>query len=446
MLITATVNAQQSLHVNLLCNWNDSANLPTNSLNARYSDCWGYTAPNGTEYGIIGSTNGTHIIDLNSCREVSFYPGAFQGSGVVHRDFKTYKHYLYAVCDEGRSTLQVFDLQYLPDSLHLVYESNPADLTRTHDLFIDTAKGRLYCASVHGDTTRSDYMRIYSLADPEHPVLELQFNQFDNIHSLYVSNDTAYLSASFYGLVVVDFSTLPNYRVLGTLTGYPNKGYNHSNWLNNKRVGVMADETHGLPVKIIDAASSGNVRIRSSFSPRPGDSTCIPHNPFVLDHTAFISYYYDGLQILDISDPYNPVRTGYYDTYMGPNRQSFAGAWGTYPYYASRRVIVSDMQSGLYVLDAKQALSLRKTKSPALQLVLQPNPASDRLEIKFPLANGSDISWEIQDMTGQSNLHGSARLANGVLVLPLPARLPAGIYLLKGFAASQPFTLRFTKL
>ena len=33
-----------------------------------------------------------------------------------------YNGYLYAVCDENASSLQIMDLSYLPDSVHLVYD------------------------------------------------------------------------------------------------------------------------------------------------------------------------------------------------------------------------------------------------------------------------------------------------------------------------------------
>ena len=72
------------------------------------------------EFAVIGSTMGTHIIDItnpSSPSEIAFIAGENQGSGVTHRDFHTMDNYLYAVCDQGASTLQIIDIGNLPNSI-----------------------------------------------------------------------------------------------------------------------------------------------------------------------------------------------------------------------------------------------------------------------------------------------------------------------------------------
>jgi len=98
-------------NVNLLSTWADTS-LVQNSLGGSYTDVYGI-AINSREYAVIGSTMGTHIIDVTNptlISEVAFVPGAFQGSGVTHRDYFQMDNYLYAVCDQGTSTLQVIDI------------------------------------------------------------------------------------------------------------------------------------------------------------------------------------------------------------------------------------------------------------------------------------------------------------------------------------------------
>lgn len=71
----------------------------------------------------IDSTLGTHIFDVTdpvNSTEVAFIQGA--ATGVIHRDYKDYQGYLYAVADEGPSTLQIIDLNSLPNSAPLVYD------------------------------------------------------------------------------------------------------------------------------------------------------------------------------------------------------------------------------------------------------------------------------------------------------------------------------------
>ena len=41
---------------------------------------------------------------------------------------------------------------------------------------------------------------------------------------------------------------------------------------------------------------------------------------------------------------------GSFDTYLPEDRDSYRGAWGVYPLLPSGNILVSDMQSGLFVL------------------------------------------------------------------------------------------------
>lgn len=415
--------AQVSKNISLLCNWNDSAHITLNGAGARYNDCWGFSWK-GKEYGIIGSSEGMHIIDVDDCRQVAFARGNAYGYTSLHRDFKTYKHYIYAVADEGYASMQVFDFSTLPDSLHLVYESDPMEFSRSHTIFIDTATAKLYCASATNLSTGHDNLRIYSLADPEHPSLLSTYNYGDNVHAVFVRNDTAYCSQSFLGYLMVDF-TQPAYQIIGGLLEYPDQGYNHSSWVGPHDIGVMADETHGMSVKVIDTHDPLNVEVLSTFSPRPHDSTCIAHNPYLLGHYAVVSYYYDGLQIYDISDPRNPVQAGYYHTYPGLPYQGYAGDWGCYPFLPSGRILASDMQGGLFVLDADEAMKVKRGDS----IVVYPNPVKDQLSILLPRSSVSG-SVTLSDVTGHIVLSQSIRTSGFTAATLTLSSLPAGIYFL----------------
>ena len=63
-----------------------------------------------------------------------------------------------------------------------------------------------------------------------------------------------------------------------------------------------------------------------------------------------MSNYERGLTILDITDPATPTEAGYFDTYTPSDNASFNGAWGVYPFLPSGNILVSDINSGLYVL------------------------------------------------------------------------------------------------
>ena len=106
------VRAQDSLNVRQFFHWDDPSIPDRHRTSNQYNEVWGYAA-NGREYAIIGSTTGHPHLRCHgpSDRHAGgLRGGPFPGTDVVHRDYKTYAHHLYAVCDEGQSSLQVMDL------------------------------------------------------------------------------------------------------------------------------------------------------------------------------------------------------------------------------------------------------------------------------------------------------------------------------------------------
>lgn len=79
------------------------------------------------------------------------------------------------------------------------------------------------------------------------------------------------------------------------------------------------------------------------------------HNLVIEDGIAYISWYYDGLLMLDISDPYNPVEVGRYHERGDAFEAQNAGPqdiWGVYKIEDEPWVYASDRNGGLYVLKA----------------------------------------------------------------------------------------------
>ena len=192
------------------------------------------------------------------------------------------------------------------------------------------------------------------------------------------------------------------------------------------------------------------MEVLSSFGPRGTDPTSIPHNPYLLDHYAFISYYMDGLQIYDLSDPKHPVQAGYYDTYPQPDKQNYAGAWGCYPYLPSRRILVADMQTGLYVLDASEAMPKLST-GPSLNVPhfsIYPNPVDNKIFLQLPYGANGHLTATIYTIAGtmakqiERDITSSS---NPPLEVSLPADYSPGIYVLRAMIGGQSFTARFTK-
>ena len=72
--------------------------LGTLDPQANYNDIWGYVAPNGDEYALLGCRDGTSVIDVSDPAnpvERAFIPGAVS----VWRDIRTYGSYAYVVTE-----------------------------------------------------------------------------------------------------------------------------------------------------------------------------------------------------------------------------------------------------------------------------------------------------------------------------------------------------------
>lgn len=71
----------------------------------------------------------------NKLNFIDFIPGRYVSSQAITREYKTYRQYAYAVGDEGLSSLQIIDLSYLPDSVHLVNDLQNNFLEK-HTIFL----------------------------------------------------------------------------------------------------------------------------------------------------------------------------------------------------------------------------------------------------------------------------------------------------------------------
>ena len=327
-LASLTGFSQVSLNVDLLDNWNDTT-IQDNGSGATYNETWGFVQ-DGIEYGVIGSTFGTHILQLTAndeLVEVDRKAGRFQGP-VVHRDFHDHNGFLYAICQQGTSSLQIFDLQFLPDSIHTVYDSDTL-FAIAHNIFIDTATSKLYVDGPDGHA-----MSVYDISNPFDPLLLSHFDEVNYVHDCFVRNDSAYLNAGTEGLFVYDFTNATAPQILGSLTSYQDQGYNHSGWLSEDgNTYVFADETNGMRMKACDASDLTDITPEGLFNSGV-DTNTVPHNLMLKDNIVYVAHYNDGLQIFDVSDRMNPAQVGYYDTYPAIDTLSaFRGAWGVYSFF-----------------------------------------------------------------------------------------------------------------
>jgi hypothetical protein len=274
------------------------------------------------------------------------------------------------------------------------------------------------------------------LNDPENPQfladLNSFFPQFSQVHDMFVRNDTVYASCGFDKLQIFKFDSINNsFSQIGSLNTYPEAGYNHSSTLTNDgEYLIFADEVPAeLGMKIVNVSDPGDIQLSSVFRSNQGAT---PHNPYLLGNKAIIAYYRDGLQIFDVSNPANPVRTGFFDTHpqngVSYTGQPYQGAWGAYPFFPSGNILVSDMQLGLFVLDANVALGNPTVteKSNEWRITLQPNPSEGNCVLMGLKAQ----KWEVKilDIHGRIVLRQSGTELQGNTLNLNIETLDQGIY------------------
>ena len=423
--------SQLSENVELLFHWDEDSLVGSQIFDNTYNEVWGVVLE-GREYAIIGSTAGTHIFDVTSTgniSEVAFVAGKVQGPEIIHRDYHDYQNYLYAVSDEGASSLQIIDISTLPDSVSLVYDSSDL-FERSHNIFIDTATAKLYTSNGI----------IYTLDDPLDPKF-LYNTSLLSCHDMYVQNDTAYINGGNSGFIIVDFSqtTIDNqeHEVLGSLPTYPDQGYNHSGWLTaDGKYYAMADETWGMRMKMLDLSDFSNIEVIALFG-SDIDENSIPHNQIISGNYLYTAYYHDGLYVHDISNPSNPILVGYYDTFLPDHHDSYMGAWGVYPFLPSGKILLSDMQTGLYVFDINYDNPLNTFEFDDTIFSVFPNPCSEVLKIQT--SSTMNANFELIDYSGKVIL--SERFSSNETLVNT-SNLSKGIYLLKVYNKNKYSTYK----
>jgi len=322
------------------------------------NDVWGYEA-GGIEYALMGVREGTVIYDVTTDPANPTQVAFISGPTSIWRDIKTYSNYAYIVHDDVTSGtpvgLQIVDLSGLPTSASVVATYNTT-FNRAHNIFIDATDATLYVCLDHGTASgfNSRGIHILSLASPTSPV---EIGVYNNraVHDVYVRNNIAYAAALSQGLWFINVTDKTSPTDI-TSVAYPG-ALTHNVWLTDDgNYALTTDENLGGHLRIWDISDLTGITQVSEYETRPGDQLVI-HNVFVKGNYAYISYYTEGVIILDISDPTQPCEIGYYDTdlFVVPMPHTLSqverGVWGVYPFTTSGKIFASDIQQGLFVFE-----------------------------------------------------------------------------------------------
>lgn len=320
----------------------------------RSSDIWGYVDSNGIEYAIIGTHSHTRILSLedpaNPIERI-----AIPGATSIWRDIKSYKDHIYVVADVGEDGLLVIDMNNAPaDITYSFYKPEiPLNggtlLDKCHNLYIDTDEGNVYlsgCNSKHRAL-------IFDLdKDPKQPPL-VGVDSTTYSHDLYVKNGKMYSADLYRGeLSINDVSDVSNPKQLASVE--TSREFTHNVWVSDdERYAFTTDEKPNAFVDVYDISDLEDIKRVNMYRPKADkDRGTIPHNTHYMDGLIVTSWYTDGVIVMDASEPDNLVEVARYDSWPG-NDGGFHGCWGAYPYLPSGLLLISDIETGLYVLQPK---------------------------------------------------------------------------------------------
>ncbi|MBV6439154.1 MAG: hypothetical protein EPGJADBJ_00790 [Saprospiraceae bacterium] len=314
--------------------------------NEKISGVWGYEKA-GREYALVAGAKNLHIVEVTD-PDVPSHIVSLPMTDDWGKEVRTFQHVAY-VCAESGPGLVIYDLSALPDTLPASYPKKEINYaggkqTRGHTLHVDTAAGVLYLND--GGSTRSWIFKISS--QPFSPVFAGFYDELGGIHDGYAGNDTLFAAHIYEGFVaVVDMHDKSNPIVLSTFET-PGK-FPHNTWPTRDRRHLIAtDEVSNGFASIWETGDLEDIREVSRFRPTPGSGS-VPHNAFILNDFAFVSWYRDGLILLDLTRPENAVQVGHYDT-CPLEGDGYNGSWGNYPYLPSGNTLISDIEQGLFVL------------------------------------------------------------------------------------------------
>lgn len=314
--------------------------------NTGLNDVWGYVDEQGNEYAIVGTEDGTSIMNVSDPSN-PFEVFWLAGENSIWRDPSVYGDYAY-ISTEAEEGLTIINLSPLPESNLLVstlFTGEPGlSWESAHNCHVDDA-GYLY---VFGANYGEGGVLIYDVSTmPMNPSF---VGAFDNwyVHDGVAFGDTLYLAHVNDGfLSIVDIADRSNPQLLGTKI--TPDSFTHNIWpSDNREVVFTTDELPDSFIAAYDITDMDNIIELDRVQSSPGQNV-IPHNTFVLNDYLVTSYYVDGITIHDAKHPQNLIEVAAYDTYPGQT-PTYDGSWGVYPYLPSGIILASDRSEGLYIL------------------------------------------------------------------------------------------------
>ena len=342
------------------------------------NDSWGWTDSfDGKEYALMGLDDGTAFLDISD-PEVPLYLGKLPSATVNSswRDIKVYEDYAFIVSEAPGHGLQVFDLSKLRSvKTQQTFDSdlNFNEFGNAHNIAINKESGFAY---VLGSKLFDGGPAFIDINSPLNPSIvggysfssythDAQVVKYHGPDTRFKEKEILFGSNSIGGennqLIILDVTDKKNPELISSIE-YSNAGYTHQGWISDDHkyffLGDELDELkigHRTKTRVFDIQNLENPIIHNTYY---GQTASIDHNLYVKGSKIYMANYTSGMRVVDfnnISD--NDFREeGYFDTYPSDNSTNFFGAWNVYPFFSSGVILISDINSGLFIVKSSNDL------------------------------------------------------------------------------------------
>ncbi|WP_420551762.1 choice-of-anchor B family protein [Tenacibaculum aiptasiae] len=346
--------------------------LPLDTFGATEgNDSWGWTdTTTNKEYAIICLNNGTAFVDISDT-DNPIYLGKLPTATVNSswRDVKVYKDHAFIVSEASNHGMQVFDLTRLRNVTNapatFTADTHFTGFGSAHNMVINEDSGYAYPVGTSKTGTYKGGPLFINIKDPKNPTSEGGWGMDNYSHDAQVVNyngpDTDYtgkeilIGSNENEVVIVDISDKANPKNISKIS-YPNVGYTHQGWFTeNQKHFILGDEldeqNFGNKTRtiIFDFTDLDNPKLDFIYT---GSTNAIDHNGYVKNNTFYLANYTAGVRFIDISNINGKTitETAYFDTYPDNDGASFNGVWNVYPYFKSGKILVSDINRGLFII------------------------------------------------------------------------------------------------
>ena len=287
---------------------------------------------------MIETADPEHPVELGSWRRAG--DGYSNDVKILSANGKRYA----IIADYPSDVVDVTD----PTAAHLVAQI-PVE---AHTLFTEVRGGKTYAYFGAYDGS----CPVFDVTNPEAPVrLSTYQSGASIVHDLMIDDGIAYLNAWEGGFHVVDFTTPTAPVVVGKWRQTPTHT-SHSSWamhVGGRTIALHGEEAYAAHLDIVDVVPSSPSFMTSIATFKLRDYVSI-HNVMAFGNHAYMTYYQDGVRVLDLSDPTNPQQLGYYNTWDPQAAYTssgfFEGSVGLDVDQARKLIFVADSPRGLLIL------------------------------------------------------------------------------------------------